>query len=130
MVHWVLPNNLLTSMTADDWMDGPHSHTEVQVLGCAHTSARYKLSGSQAHKKKNVLSQVKAPNEVENKQTNKKQLVIYEPISPLHFTLGWTSSARKRIVWMIDSIGLQPHQRQLLIEKATIGLWTVINCYG
>lgn len=29
-----------------------------------------------------------------------------------------------------DGIRLQPHQTQLLIEKATTGLRIVINCYG
>lgn len=56
--------------------------------------------------------------------------MIYDPISFFHFGLGWVSSTHRRIVCMIDSIGLQPSHRQLLIEKATIGLWTAINCYG
>lgn len=60
----------------------------------------------------------------------RKKQVIYEPISFIHFALGWTSFTHWRVVCITDSIGLRPSHRLLLIEKATIGLWTAINCYG
>lgn len=106
MVHWVSPNNLLTSMSTAGWMGGHlRAHTHTRMPMCAQARAEvstvYKLSLPE----KKETFQVKY--EMKHKPTIKEQ-VIYEPISLIHFALGWTSSTHWRIVCMIYRIGLQP----------------------
>lgn len=118
MVHWVLPNNLLTSMTAADWPNRTPTQTRTYTRARGRLiCAQCQLPSSSTIEEYTFRSEVK---ELNQREGEKK----------INFALQWSSSARWRIVCMNDSVELQPRRRQLLIENASIGLWTVINCYG
>lgn len=104
MVHWVSPNNLLTSVSAAAWTAG-HRRTHVPTCARAHT---WKCSGRQELERSPQVSTLKKKNNFLSEVWVEEKQVMYEPISFIHFAQGWTPSSHWRIVCMIYWIGLQP----------------------
>lgn len=108
MVHWVSPNNLLTSMSAAGWMGGYlRTHTHMPMYAHTHHMKVHRLVQRLLHRT-NYLKKITFQVRYGTKEPKVKKQVIYEPISLIHFALGWTSSTHWRIVCMIYRIGLQP----------------------